>query len=143
MDRTQRDRRNCCPHFCLLLGAVNLNGRPPDGIFGAGPARHPLCHSANPRIALDGCRYFLPADAVWIFSLSHCLFLLRAAPGAFFNSVLGSQRIPVCFSGWNRGWDEVDDILIMIFSWLEQGKVAGTRMENSVPRKPIHGNVLI
>lgn len=33
MDRTQRPRPEppCCKHFCLLLGAVNLNGLPPEG----------------------------------------------------------------------------------------------------------------
>jgi hypothetical protein len=128
MDRTQRDRREpvCCPHFCLLLGAVNLNGLPPEGgIFECRPG--PDIPYAIPRIL------GLPS-MVAVISCLPMLCGYSAYPVVYFSSEPPQGRSLT--RPWARkeyrfvspdgtsGWDEVDDILDYdLFPWLEQGKV--------------------
>lgn len=127
MDRTQRQRPQPkgCEHFCLLTGAVNLNGLPPQGgLFECRPG--PDVPFVIPRI-LD-----LPGMTAVISSMAmHCGY--TAFPVVYFSRTPVPQ--PSLSQAWaekeqrftvgnQQGWDIKDEVYdYRLKSWIEQGKV--------------------
>lgn len=128
MDRTQRDRREpeCCRHFCLLLGAVNLKGLPPDGgVFECrlGPdvpyvipriLRLPSMVAVVSRLPMR-CGY-------WVYPVVY--FSQEPPQGRLLTQSWARKEYRFVSEDGTAGWDEVDDALDYdLFPWLEQGKI--------------------
>lgn len=136
MDRTQRLRLEpgCCPHFCLLLGAVNVNGLAPrGGIFECRPG--PDVPFVIPRIL-----EFPTMQAVVSSVAMHCGY--TAYPVAYFAKTPPPARS--LSQSWARkehrfsvdgrmGWDIIEetyDYDIPVWTgkgklrWLHEGKIS-------------------
>lgn len=128
MDRTWRPRPEpeCCPHFCLLLGAVNFNGLPPrGGIFECRPG--PDMPFVIPRI-LE-----MPTMTAVVSRIPlQCGY--SAYPLAYFSRVPPKTRsltqswarkeYRFMLEDGRRGWDIVDNFYDYdLTPWLRQGKL--------------------
>jgi len=128
MDQTQRPRPEppCCEHFCLLLGAVNLNGLPPKGgLFECRPG--PDMPFVIPRI-LE-----MPTmTAVVSCVLMQCGY--SAYPIAYFSQVPPKTRsltqswaqkeYRFALQDGHCGWDIVDNIYdYNLMPWSKEGKL--------------------
>ncbi|TAJ74904.1 MAG: hypothetical protein EPO42_14495 [Gallionellaceae bacterium] len=128
MDRTQRPRPEPapCPHFCLLLGSVNLNGLPAQGgVF-------------ESRLGPD-VPFVIPRLLEWptmtaVVSLVPLRWGYNAYPVAYFSRVPPKERSLT--QGWAQkeyqfiledgrgGWDIVDDVYdYNLEAWIKRGKL--------------------
>ncbi len=128
MERTQRPGKEPanCPHFCLLLGALNFNGIPPrSGPFPCRPG--PDMPYIVPRILKrPGMAAVISRKEMNCGYIAYPIAYFCEAPVAGGTMTQGWARREYGFvtEDGRRGWDQKEETWeFRMTSWIEQGKV--------------------